>query len=263
MRQLATAVKRSPRAAEQPLDRALAVMRAVCEGGRALSITEIAHACALPVPTVHRIAAQLEQRALLKRAVGSRKLLVGSALVRLGSSAVHALAHDDRVHALLEGLARRIGEHCQLGIREGNDVVYLDTVRALRSTGLHFEQGRRAPLYCSSTGKLYLAQLAPAELTGWLATHPREPLTPRTLVSERALRAALKRVRETGWAMSNEEMALGVVGCAVPVRLSDGRLVAGLGISVPSARMAFEDLARFRAPMDAAAKAIAGAIEGT
>jgi len=238
-------------------------MQAVCDASRAISITEVAQSCALPVPTVHRIVAQLEQRMLLKRAAGSRKLLVGSALVRLGAAAMRASVQSDRVHDLLVALANELGEHCQLGTRLDNEVVYSDTVRAARSAGLHFEQGRRAPLYCSSIGKLFLADMTPQELGGWLKTHPREAHTSRTLVSDRALRAAVKTVRDSGWAMSNEEMALGVIGCAVPVRLSDGRLIGGLGISVPSPRMSFDALPTFRSAMERTAAAIASAIEST
>jgi hypothetical protein len=59
-----------------------------------------------------------------------------------------------------------------------------------------------------------------------------------------ALRAAVNKVRESGWAVSKDEFAAGVIGCAVPIRTPDGRLVAGLGISVPSARLAFKELER-------------------
>ena len=248
---------------EQPLDRAFAVMRTVCDAGRPLSITEIAQECSLPVPTVHRIAAQLEQRSLLKRAIDSRKLLVGPALVALGASAIRASVQSDTVHDLLVGLAAELGEHCQLGTRLENEVVYSDTVRAARSAGLHFEQGRRAPLHCASIGKLFLAEMSAREFASWLETHPRESLTSRTIVSARALKAAIKSVKASGWAMSNEEMALGVIGCAVPVRLSGGRLIGGLGISVPSPRMSFDELARFRPAMEKTAAAIAAAIERT
>jgi IclR family transcriptional regulator, acetate operon repressor len=238
-------------------------MRAICDADRALSITEVAQLCCLAVPTVHRIAAQLERRSMLKRAFGTKKLLVGPALVALGASALRASLQSDRVHTLLEALASELGEHCQLGMRVGNEVVYADTVRAVRSAGLHFEQGKRAPLYCTSIGKLFMAEMAPEELTAWLETHQREPLTARTLVSERTIRAAVRAVRETGWAMSNEEMAVGVVGCAVPVRLTDGQLIAGLGISVPSPRLRFDELGKFRATMNRAAASIAQAIETT
>jgi DNA-binding IclR family transcriptional regulator len=244
-----------------PLDRAFAVLGAVAVSDRALSITELAQLCALPVPTVHRLAAQLEDRGLLRRAIGTKKLVVGPNLVRLGAAAVTAATRADEVHRLLEALATEVGEHCQLGVREGNEVVYSDTARAARATGLHFQAGGRAPLHCSSSGKLFLADMSAAELDQWLKDTPREAMTKKTLVSERALRAAIKSAREQNWAASNEEMAIGVVGCAVPVRLSDGRLIAGLGISVPSARTSFEKLPSFRPAMLRTARAIAGAIE--
>ena len=251
------------KAPDQPLDRAFAVIAAVVTSDRALSITEIAQRCHLPVPTVHRIVAQLEPRALLKRALASKKLLVGPSLVRLGAAAVEASMRSDEVHRILEGLATELGEHCQLGMRSGNEVVYSDTVRSARSTGLHFQQGNRAPLYCCSTGKLFLAEMEHEVLDAWLKSTPRQPLTRRTLVSERLLRAAVKAAREKGWASSNEEMAAGVVGCAVPVRISDGCLVAALGISVPTARTAFGELQAFRPSMQRAATAIAKAIEAS
>lgn len=249
-------------ALEQPLDRALAILGAVAAADDALSMTEIAQRCALPLPTVHRIVAQLEQRALLKRVVGSKRLLVGPSLVMLGAKAVEAATRSDQVHRILESLANELGEHCQLGMRSGNEVIYSDTVRASRSTGLHFEQGNRAPLHCCSTGKLFLADMEAEVLESWLKSAPRTALTRRTLVSERALKAAIKAVREQGWAASNEEMAVGVVGCAVPVRMSNGTLVAGLGISVPSARTPFSQLEKFRPSMQRAAGALAKAVEG-
>lgn len=248
---------------EQPLDRTLAVLQAVSGEGRAISITEVAQICGLPVPTVHRIASQLEKRSLLKRAIGSRKLLVGPGLLRLGAAAMQAATRSDSVHELLVALAAELGEHCQLGTRLGNEIIYSDTVRAARSTGLHFEQGRRAPLYCSSIGKLFLAEMSSDEFRRWLSTHPREAMTSRTLVTERALKVAVKAVRDSGWAMSDEEMAVGVIGCAVPVRLSDGNLVGGLGISVPSPRMSFDALRQFRPAMERTAAGIVKAIEAT
>lgn len=247
--------------ADQPLDRALALMAAVADADRPLSITELAQGCGLPVPTAHRLVGQLEQRGLLKRAFASRKLVVGPPLVRFAAAVVQAAMRNDRTHQVLEALAVEIGEHCQIGFRSGNEVVYADTVRAARSSGLHFEQGRRAPLYCSSTGKLFLAEMTSQEFEGWLRDVQRPALTQRTIVSARGLRAVLKGVKATGWAMSNEEMAVGVVGCAVPIRLADGRLLAGLGISVPTARSSLEALPRFRPAMEKAAAEIARGAE--
>jgi DNA-binding IclR family transcriptional regulator len=238
---------------DQPIDRALALMAAVANADRSLSTIELAELCDLPVPTARRLVGQLETRGLLKRALGTKKFIVGPRLIWLGAAVVQASMRSDRTHQVLEALASEIGEHCQIGFRSGNEVVYADTARAMRSSGLHFEQGRRAPLYCSSTGKLFLAEMKDEELSWWLAHISRPALTQTTIVSASALRTVVKDVRAAGWALSNEEMAVGVVGCAVPLRLSDGRLVAGLGISVPKARTPFEALIQFRPMLEKAA----------
>ena len=247
-------------AKEQPFDRALAVLDAVTGAARPISVTDIAGECGLPVPTVHRLVAQLEKRGLLKRVLGSRKLVVGFGLVRLGIAALEAALCTDRQHQILAAFANRIGEHCQIGLRSDNAVVYVDTAKALRSNGLHFEQGRRAPLHCASIGKLYLAEMSEVEFDWWLAHAPLESLAPRTIVSPAALRSVVRTVRKQGWAVSNQELAVGVVGCAVPIRDFDGRLLAGLGLSVPSARVPFDELPRFRSAMEAAAGEIAAAV---
>jgi IclR family transcriptional regulator, acetate operon repressor len=51
------------------------------------------------------------------------------------------------------------------------------------------------------------------------------------------------------------------VGCAVPIRLTDGSLLAGLGVSVPSARTSFEAVKAFLPSLTAAAREIAAAAE--
>jgi len=245
---------------DQPLDRLLHVLDVVAHADRPITMTDVAAACGLPVPTVHRLVAQLEERRMLKRVLGSKKLAVGAALVNLGMAAVSAAMRGDQSHQILVALANRIGEHCQIGQRVDNEVFYADAAWATRSQGLYFEHGHRSPLYCTSIGKLFLSEMPPDQFEWWLGHAVLEPLAPNTIVSPDALRKVVNKVRKEQWAASDEEVIAGVVGCAVPIRDAQGKLIAGLGISVPSARVAFDGLAEFRQPMEAAAAEIAAAI---
>jgi DNA-binding IclR family transcriptional regulator len=134
--------------------------------------------------------------------------------------------------------------------------VYLDAVHAARSQGLHFEHGRHSPLYCTSIGKLFLADMPREAFERWLTQVELKAAAPNTIVSADKLRRVIDGVRKQQWASSNEEMAAGVVGCAVPVRDANGRLIAGLGVSAPSARLPFSQIDQFREPMRAAAAEI-------
>lgn len=246
---------------EQPLDRAIAVITAVVSAARPVSVADIASECALPVPTAHRLVAQLESRGLLKRALGSKKFVGGPALLQLGTRALEAALRSDRPHQILLALSAELGEHVQVGIRSDNHVLYVDTARAPRAGGgLSFEQGRRAPLYCTSIGKLFLAEMTDDALAWWLAHTPLVAVTANTITQPDRLREIAAKVRATGWATSDDEFAVGVVGCAVPIRDAQGRLVAGLGISVPSAHLPAAGLIRFQPRMQQAAAAITAAI---
>ena len=242
---------------EQPMDRAFAILGTVVADTGPLSVTDIAATLGLPVPTTHRLVAALEKRGLLKRALGSKKVVIGEAFVRLGLSAVEAALRGDRPHQTLVALSASLGEHVQVGIRSDNDVLYVDTARVpLSGPGLMFEQGRRAPLHCTSIGKIFLAEMSDEEFSQWLAQMPLPAATSHTITKRPHLRAAILKVRNTGWASSDEEFAAGVVGCAVPIRRPNGQLIAGLGLSVPSARTSLADLAQYRPKMEAAARSI-------
>lgn len=245
---------------DQPLDRALAVLSAVADAARPISLTEIATECELPVPTVHRLVAQLERRGLLNRAIGSKKLVVGRELVRLGMASLEGALRTDRPHHILATLANRLGEHCQIGRRFEDGIVYIDSATVQRTDGLYFEQGGRAPMHCTSTGKLFLAEMNDSDLDFWLAHADLKRMTPSTIVSPQALRTAVRKVRHEAWATSIEELVVGVVGCAVPIRSVSGRLIAGLGLSAPGARTPAEQLKKYRSVMQSAAAEIAAVI---
>lgn len=247
--------------AEQPLDRAIAILTALTDAARPLSVTDLAALCDLPVTTVHRMTAQLEKRNLVKRAIGSKKLIVGAGLVRLGVAATEAAMRTDRPHQILVALANEIGESCQIGVRSDDNVVYIDTARTTPSPGLHFEQGRRSPIHCTSIGKLYLAELTPSAFDAWLADANFTQLAPSTILSKEKFKAAIEEVRAQGWAANNEEFLPGLVGCAVPIRLSSGKLMAGLGLYVPTARMPFERIKDFLPALRTAAEKISTASE--
>lgn len=241
----------------QPYDKVFAVLDVVATWARPINISEIAQQTGLPLPTVHRLASQLEHRGLIKRQIAGKRYLVGPALTSLSAKVLNAAFSADKIRSELTSLARKIGEHCQLGVNQFDEITYVETARAELSSGLFFAQGRRSPLHGSSIGKLYLADLSDEELENWLSRTPRKKLTKNTLTTAAALKREIKAVQQRGWARSNEELVDGVVGCAVPIRDRSGLMLAGLGVSAPQARVAFEDLKKLVPAIELTAKRVA------
>jgi DNA-binding IclR family transcriptional regulator len=210
-----------------------------------VAASNIREATGLPPATVHRIILQLEARSLLKRALGSRKLLPGGRLVSLGTRILSAALVGDVTHTLLVGLAARLQEHCHTGIVSGGEVWYIDSARSARRSGLLFEPGGRAPIYCTSIGKVFLAGLPEPEFVSVASAIDLKPFTPTTITCSSRLAEDIASVRARGWASTNEEFTPGVVGCAVPLRNSKREFVAGLGVSVPAALCPYEEISKF------------------
>ena len=243
-----------------PLDRAFAILTFVAEQRKALSVAEIASALALPLPTAHRLVGNLEDRGLVQKALGTKRYVVGSALVTLSAKTIGAAFRTVRRHAVLSAVADRIGEQCEIGIVRDNAVAYVDSVQTKQQQGLQFNPGAAAPLHCTSTGKIYMSRM-PAKIRHRLAhSLLLSQYTPTTIVDPRTLLAQLDVIRRRGWAKTNEEYVVGVVGCAVPIVSLKGDLIACLGVSVPSARVGFEGLDAFIEPLQDAAALLSNTI---
>ncbi|NKK74851.1 helix-turn-helix domain-containing protein [Rhizobium leguminosarum bv. viciae] len=236
-----------------PLDRAFAILEVVAGQLKAVSAAEIAKSLDLPLPTAHRLIGNLETRGFLQRAPGTKRYVVGNKLVILAGKTIGSAFRSSRRHAVLQAVAAEIGEQCEIGIVRNNAVAYVDSVRFTAPQALQFDPGTAAPLYCTSTGKIYMSLLPLRARERLVRALEIKRHTERTITTPEMLLATLEETRKSGWARTNEEFVKGVVGCAVPILAPDGTLIACLGVSVPAARVSFDEIERFREPLRAAA----------
>ena len=97
----------------QSVRRALDVLEALAAAGGTASLGELAAACGLPAPTLHRIAGTLADRGYLRH-TSDRRYSLGSRLIPLGADA-HALL-GERALPALRGLAELTGETANLAV---------------------------------------------------------------------------------------------------------------------------------------------------
>jgi IclR family pca regulon transcriptional regulator len=102
--------------------------------------------------------------------------------------------------------------------------------------------GSRLPAHATSMGRVLLADLPEAELEAFLATGPFEACTERTTVGPDELRTAIRRVREQGWSMVDQELEMGLRSISAPIRGADGRAIAALNIAAAAPRVGLDEL---------------------
>jgi DNA-binding IclR family transcriptional regulator len=127
-------------------------------------------------------------------------------------------------------------ETVHLGLLEGREVVYADKIECPQTIRMYSRVGRRSPLYCTALGKALLTYQAEPVLRDLIRSGlPR--YTARTITAASRLRAELKRIREEGYALDNEEFEEGLRCVAAPIRNHVEAVVASVGIAGPATRL--------------------------
>jgi IclR family pca regulon transcriptional regulator len=133
-----------------------------------------------------------------------------------------------------------------MAILDDVDIVYVERFRASRrhqnEIDLDLHVGSRLPAYCTSMGKVLLAFLPDAEREEVLDRITFARRGPNTLTSKTALLAELQRVRATGIAVNNEELAYGLRSVAVPVIDASGEAVAAVNLAAHRTMASLDDL---------------------
>lgn len=116
-----------------------------------------------------------------------------------------------------------------------------------------FQIGDRAPLHCTSIGKVLLA-FHDMRLTEAVIARDLPKVGPNTITDYDRLRAALHRVRAQGFAYDDRELAEDMRCVAVPVFEKGCVVRGGISLSGPASRYAPRTLARLKDVVVAAAR---------
>lgn len=225
-----------------PAGRVLAVLSAVARLDSP-SVSVLANQLAIPIATAHRICSQLQRLGYLQRLPGSRRWTVAPSLVNLSTNVLRSAAAGAAVTAILRSLTVQVGEMCSFAIQVGDEVVYVASVEPPHNLTISFRAGRTAPLFCTSSGRLFLARLNDRELSRYLQVAHRPAHTRYTETDVRRLIAMICRIRTQDYAITNQEYVHHVVGAAVPVLGRNGSFYGALSIAAPDVRIS---LARLR-----------------
>jgi DNA-binding IclR family transcriptional regulator len=238
--------------------KAFGILEILVRAGRAVTLTELMQATDLPKPSLHRTLALFEDAGLLTREPGGRAYMVGDRLSRFGLDVLRNDAAAAERRSVLRRVLAETGESCNLGMLYKGDLIYLDRVEADWPLRMQLPAGGVALRpHCCASGKLLLAHRPEAERDRLLLAMPLQAFTPRTITDRNVLASELDRIRVAGYAVDNEEYALGVACVAVPVRTHGGDTVAALAVQGATARLPLMRAIEFVPQLQAAASIIA------
>ncbi len=205
-------------------------------------------------PTVFRILHTLEEASFVRRQADGR-YVPGPRMEQFGAATARQETLRWQALAPLQDLAAATGETAHVSLLHEGESVCVQAAEGPRMLRMRALVGRRSPAHASALGKALLAQVTPREVDAIVASRGLSKLTPRTIVSRRALHAALAEVRVRGFAFDDEEMESGLRCVAAPIPLTG--IVAAVAVSAPADRLAPGRVAGVAAEVRAAAVRIA------
>ncbi|MEV5546063.1 IclR family transcriptional regulator [Streptomyces sp. NPDC052309] len=217
---------------ESVLSRAARILEAFSQEEPALTVSEIARRTGLHVATASRLVGELVAHGFLGRDDDSR-VRIGVRLWELAVRASPALSLREAAMPFMEGVHDVLGHHVQLGVLDGDEVLFLERLSAPNAVINYTRIAGRLPLYASSSGLLLPAH-GPADLKERLLAGPLTACTSATPATPGRLRANLAEVRQQGYAFCPGYVHEEALGVAAPVRGADGRVVAALSVIVPN-----------------------------
>jgi DNA-binding IclR family transcriptional regulator len=153
----------APRDEVSALARGLSLLRIVADANEPLSNRDLAERAGIPKATVSRLVATLQSAGFLRLAPGERYAL-GPAALHLGEAYLRSFDFRQQARVHLAELAEAAGANVHLGVRDGLDLVLIDTLRPRTALILsRMDVGSRMRIATSSMGRAYYAALPPEQ----------------------------------------------------------------------------------------------------
>lgn len=212
------------------LSRASSVLAAFDAAQPALTLSGISRRASLPLPTAHRICAELVRLGALEKRDDGR-YQVGVRLWEIGSLAPRSHGLRELALPIMEDLYEATHENVQLVVREGLEALYIERISGRGAVRLKGRAGGRLPIHASSGGLVLLAHSGPDLLDDVLAAGLNR-VAVNTVTTEHELRTLLADIRRSGFVVCHRFLDDVTVAAAAPLTTVDGSVIAAMSIAV-------------------------------
>lgn len=205
-----------------------------------VTLSKVATITTLPKSSAFRYLWTLENHRYVEREPDTGIFRLGLGFVGMQSRHVEVLR--ERTWPWLEKLRDEHGETANLGILDGDAVIYLDIVESHRSVRLALSRGDRDLLHATALGKAIAAHLHEDHVREMLERTGMEQRTANTITDVDAYLDELAKIRKRGYAVDDGENE--VDGRCVAVPIPGTHLHAAISLSAPASRFTLQDAER-------------------
>jgi IclR family pca regulon transcriptional regulator len=212
------------------LARGLAVLGAFTKEKKFLTLTEISNMTGINKTATQRLTHTLQQLGYLERDE-SKLFRLGPSTLPIGLAVLKNLEIRELAYPYLKDLSKKLEQTVNLSILDETEIVVIERFEVRKIIDYHLQIGSRLPAHCTSAGKAILAFLPEEKRDIILNKMSFEKLTEHTITDQEQFRIHLEEIKDKGYALNSQELALGSRTTAAPIFSRHGQVVAAVSIS--------------------------------
>ena len=226
----------------QSLTRALSILNEIAANPSGLSLTSIAKALTLAPSTTHRLLTTLQEERYVQYDRDTSRWQIAMQAFVTGNGFLVSRDLATVARPYMRRLMELSGETVNLAIADGDKVIYLAQVESREMMRVFSKPGNSVPMHCSGVGKAILMAMNERDAARILENQKLDTLTDKTTTDPALLYEELATSRARGFAVDDEEHAVGLRCVAALIYDEHAEPLAGLSISGPAARISKERL---------------------
>jgi DNA-binding IclR family transcriptional regulator len=238
---------------------AIRVLREFTKSSPRLGVSDLARRLELDRATVHRMLRTLYEERMIDQDPDTRLYRLGSGILELAHAFVRQHGVAEVAKPELDKLRDATGETIALQVLDGKEAVCVATSESRHSVRVAYVTGERMPLHCTSSGMVFLADMAPAirraALSGKLQKYTSKTITD----VEKVLRLA-EQTSRTGIGVADESYHSGTRTLSAPVVDATGATIAAVTIAGPVQRLSSKMLMKLARPLQRTAETVSAQI---
>jgi len=212
------------------LEKTLAIIEALAEMDEPAGVSELCKMLDIPKTSAFFILNTLEQHQYVTKTEDG-KYRLGARFISIGNSVLSKIDIRNVAKPFMQELLKETDFTVHLAVLDNFEAMYVEKVENHAFVKFSTFIGQRLPLHASGVGKALAAHMPEADLETYLREHGLPAKTENTITSPKEFRMALETIRNTGYAIEDEEGEYGIRCIGAPILGHDGKLIAAISVT--------------------------------
>ena len=235
----------------QSVERALDILDCLAKYPKGCGIGELSKILGLSKSTIHRIITTLKYKEYVIQNKENDKYQLGIKILSLSSSITNSMDLINVARPHIYDFANKVDEVIHLCIPDESfsNIIYVDKVSSentSRNVIMSSSIGKKAPIYCTASGKLLLSQFSDDKIRELLEDTKFIKYAENTITDVNILLEEIHDIRKKLYALDNIEYDTGVICIAVPIFDRTNKIIASISLSSVTIFNTMEDLMKYK-----------------